>query len=163
MPAGRPSSYTPEIAEEICAKLEQGIDLEQICREEHMPARRTIHSWLEGKNESVPREFSAAYGRARDLGQDFIGSNLRRVARGEEGHSSGDVVRDRLIIETDLKLLAKWNPKAWGEQAPQSQLPTGNTVQLIIMPSGTSPAEVDRTIDVSAPRLHGIVSESGAE
>jgi hypothetical protein len=29
----------------------------------------------------------------------------------EGGDSSGDVQRDKLIVETDLKLLAKWNPR----------------------------------------------------
>lgn len=31
------------------------------------------------------------------------------------GDSTGDVRRDRLIVDTDLKLLAKWDPKRYGE------------------------------------------------
>ena len=35
----------------------------------------------------------------------------RDVAAGVEGISSGDVQRDKLMVETDLKLLACWDPR----------------------------------------------------
>jgi hypothetical protein len=35
---------------------------------------------------------------------------------GDGGESTNDVQRDKLIIETDLKLLAKWNPKKYGDK-----------------------------------------------
>lgn len=53
---------------------------------------------------------------ARAHGFDAIANNIRKVTRGEEGHSSGDVKRDRLIAEMDAKLLAKWHPKKYGEK-----------------------------------------------
>ena len=40
---------------------------------------------------------------------------MQLVARGIEGHSTGDVQRDKLLIETDFKLLSKFNPKRWGD------------------------------------------------
>lgn len=61
-------------------------------------------------------EFAAMMNDARRIGADTIANNVRKVTRGEEGHSSGDVKRDRLIAETDLKLLAKWHPKEYGEK-----------------------------------------------
>jgi hypothetical protein len=60
--------------------------------------------------------FEAAFARAREDGADAIAANARKVARGETGHSTGDVQRDRLIVETDLKLLAKWDPKRYGDK-----------------------------------------------
>lgn len=126
---GRPSSFTPEIAEEICARLEQGIDLEQICRDEKMPARRTVHDWANGETKSIPAEFSAVIARARTIGHDTIASNCRRTAKGDEGFSSGDVQRDKLIIETDLKLLAKWSPKKYGDRIDHEH--TGNIAVTI--------------------------------
>jgi hypothetical protein len=44
-----------------------------------------------------------------------IAARTRETARGF-GDSSGDVQRDKLIIETDLKLLAKWDPKRYGDR-----------------------------------------------
>lgn len=75
---------------------------------------------MEGDTECVPaEEVSAAIARARILGHDAIAARTRQTARGktadEGGDSSGDVQRDKLIIETDLKLLAKWDPKRYGD------------------------------------------------
>lgn len=57
---------------------------------------------------------------ARDDGEDAIAERLRQTARGkgdaEGGDSTGDVQRDKLIVDTDLKLLAKFNPKRWGDK-----------------------------------------------
>jgi terminase small subunit-like protein len=115
---GRPSSYTPEIVEQICQHLEQGIPLEEICRSEGMPASRTVHDWIiPGRVASVPETVSTDIARAREIGYDAIANRLRATARMlESGESSRDVQRDKLIIETDLKLLAKWNPKKYGDK-----------------------------------------------
>lgn len=117
-PGGRPSLYTPEIVEEICDRLSQGEPLEQICRDDHMPASRTVWAWQYGtgatKIKAIPEEESAAITRAREIGFDQIAYNVMNTARGK-GDSSGDVQRDKLIVETDLKLLAKWLPKKYGD------------------------------------------------
>ena len=62
---GRPSSYTTEIFEEICERLCTGEPLEAICRDEGMPASRTVHGWLKGEVAGVPSTVSAAIARAR--------------------------------------------------------------------------------------------------
>lgn len=59
--------------------------------------------------------FSADIARARLDGFDAIARRARLTARGK-GDSSGDVQRDKLIVETDLKLLAKWDPKRYGDR-----------------------------------------------
>lgn len=56
-----------------------------------------------------------AHAHARDAGYDAIASALRETARGT-GESTKDVQRDKLIIDTDLKLLAKWDPKRYGDK-----------------------------------------------
>ncbi len=110
---GRPSSYTPEIVAKVCELLSKGITLEEIGRMDDMPSANTLHDW---KNENqrpecVPESVSKDIARAREIGYDVIASRLRLVAAGIEGHTSNDVQRDKLIIETDLKLLAKWTKK----------------------------------------------------
>ena len=109
-------SYTPEIAAEFLQRLESGETKEDICRSEHMPSSRAISDWtIAGKVKSVPEQFAADFARAREIGEDAIANRLRAVASGGVG-SSGDVQRDKLIIYTDLKLLAVWNPKRYGER-----------------------------------------------
>lgn len=107
---GRPSSYTEALAEEICERLSRGEPLAIICRDEHMPAYRTVYGWIDAHED-----FSANIAHARKDGHDAIAARLRMTARGKTeedgGDSSGDVQRDKLIIDTDLKLLAKWDPR----------------------------------------------------
>ncbi len=77
-------------------------------------------------------KFAALMEEARSNGFDAIANNIRKVTRGTEGHSSGDVKRDRLIAEMDAKLLAKWHPKRYGEKIEIEQrsasvaIPVGN-------------------------------------
>jgi hypothetical protein len=53
---------------------------------------------------------------ARAAGFDEIARRARLIARGDrEAGSTGDTQRDRLIVDTDLKLLAKWDPKRYGD------------------------------------------------
>lgn len=114
-PVGRPSTFTDELAAEVIERLSGGETLADICRDEHMPAVRTVSHWKKANSA-----FSADFARARDDGHDAIAARARKTARGktadEGGDSSGDVQRDKLIIDTDLKLLAKWNPKRYGEK-----------------------------------------------
>lgn len=107
---GRPSLYSCELTEEICARLEAGETLTSICSDGHMPAVRTVHDW----RDRDPA-FSACFTRAREIGFDVIAARTRETARGM-GDSTADVQRDKLIIETDLKLLARWDPKRYGDR-----------------------------------------------
>ena len=61
MPAGRPSDYTPELADEICRRL-PGESMIHICLDDHMPTRQTVYNWLGGHPD-----FFDNYERARVL------------------------------------------------------------------------------------------------
>jgi hypothetical protein len=115
MPAGRPSKFTQALADEICSRLEIGEPLAQICRSDHMPDRATVWRW-----QQVNEEFAQRIACAREDGFDAIALRARLTIRGkteeEGGESSGDVQRDKAIVETDLKLLAKWDPKRYGDK-----------------------------------------------
>ena len=80
-----------------------------------MPAVRTISDW-----KAANAGFEKAFGEARTIGFDAIAERTRLTARGkkatEGGDSTGDVARDRLIIENDHKLLAKWDPRRYGDK-----------------------------------------------
>ncbi len=108
----RDTIYTPEIVKEICDLLSEGMPLEQICRMPGMPAAYTVHDWKSANQRpaGVPESVATDIARARELGYDAIAAQTRETARGR-GDSTDDVQRDKLIIETDLKLLAKWTRK----------------------------------------------------
>lgn len=116
---GRHSEYTKEIGDEICDRISSGEPLAQICLDQHMPAVRTVSDW-----KAANPQFAADFAHARITGFHAIAERSRLTARGkthdEGGDSTGDVVRDKLIIETDLKLLAKWFPAAYGDRTTVS-------------------------------------------
>ena len=96
---------------EIVERLITGEPLAVMCRESHMPSATTVLGW-----QSADASFNEAYARARDAGYDRIAVNMRKVASGEPGYSSGDVQRDKLMVDTDLRLLKCWDPKRYGER-----------------------------------------------
>lgn len=91
--------------------MSEGEPLEEICRSHvKFPSSGTVRAWM-----AAHPAFSADIARARLDGFDAIARRARLTARGK-GDSSGDVQRDKLIVETDLKLLAKWDPKRYGDR-----------------------------------------------
>ena len=120
---GRPSLLTDAVLQSIGERLGAGEPLTRICADIGI-SDRTVRDW-----QANDPEVAAAIARAREEGEQAIAFRVRRVAQGEKAAdgeaplSSGDVQRDRLIVETDLKLLAKFNPKKWGDKLQHSNDP----------------------------------------
>jgi len=117
---GRPSKYTPEIIAEICERLSNGEPLAAICRDPHIPDQSTVWDWSKERED-----VSQAIARAREVGEDVIAAQVleiidrpaERVAtKFGDQVDSGDVANRKLRAEYRLKLLAKWNPKRWGDR-----------------------------------------------
>ncbi len=121
---GRPSIRTAAIVDEILLRISEGEPLRAICRDESMPHWNTVYNWL----ESDP-ELSVRFARARERGEDAIAQECLDIADtplegvetevsddGKTKEKRGDMLGHRkLQIETRLKLLAKWNPKKYGD------------------------------------------------
>ena len=146
LPRGGQTTFTQEKADLICAKLSEGIPLAEICRGEEMPAVRTVSDW------KVDRpEFAAAFARAREDGFDAIAAECLRIADDTSGDTKivGNddyereaantewIARSKLRVETRLKLLAKWDPKRYGER-----LAVGGSDEL-------PPVKTESVLDVS--------------
>lgn len=110
MGMGRPTIRTPEKVDEIIRRVSDGELLVDVLRGEGMPAKSTWSDWCR-----ADPELSGRFARAREEGEDAIAAGIRHIARGGNG-SSGEVARDKLIVDTELKLLAKFNPKRWGDR-----------------------------------------------
>ena len=65
-PIGRPTLYTREVASEILDRLAEGESLNSICRDDKMPAARTVRGW---RYDDVDG-FSPRYTRARAMHVD---------------------------------------------------------------------------------------------
>ena len=128
---GRPSKYTPEIAQEIVERLSNAEPLRQICRDGHMPAWQTIYDWMY-RDDALGAEgvgLSRAIARAREVGYEALAEECLRIADNPQwgqkqimtDQGTSTTVEDmlghrKLQIETRLKLLAKWNPKKYGDR-----------------------------------------------
>ena len=125
--AGRPSTYTDAIAEEICRRIADGEPLRQICRDDHMPKWQTIYHW-----KSERQEFSNRIAHARELGTNAIAEDTLAIIdtppeRVEGRIDPGFVSWQKNRVEQRMKLLAKWNPKAYGDKL-QTELSGSVTV-----------------------------------
>ncbi|ANC53444.1 hypothetical protein A4249_07095 [Brevundimonas sp. GW460-12-10-14-LB2] len=139
---GRPSDYSPEVAQEICDRLSQGEPLAAICRDDHMPAVRTVSDW-----KAAHPTFSADFAHAREAGFDQIAldcleiaddtrNDTKMVGRGEDKHEAADtewISRSKLRVETRLKLLAKWDPKRYGDRVALTDGDGGKLAPTVVM------------------------------
>ena len=124
---GRPTKRTPEIEAEIIRRISEGEPLAQICREDGMPGLSTVYDW-EGKDEAL----SGAIARARIAGFDMIAQEALAIA--DDADPDADVQRSKLRIETRLKLLAKWDPKRYGEMVKTEHSgPNGGEIPFAVI------------------------------
>jgi hypothetical protein len=90
-----------------------------------MPGVQTVYDWMHGDEH-----LSVAIARARESGFDQIALDALNIAdnserdtiltdKGGEVPNSEWISRSRLRVETRLKLLAKWDPKRYGDRIAQ--------------------------------------------
>lgn len=149
---GRPSKFCPAVLARIVAGLSEGIPLTILCAPEDMPCDDTVRNWM-AEDETVFREIA----RARARGFDRIAFEAMGIAQDRSrdvisGGEFGDkpntaaVARDKLIIDTRLSLLAKWDPKRYGAK-----------VTTEIGGIDGKPLQVSSTLELSADQEARIV------
>lgn len=125
------STYTTELADEICERIASGETLRAICRESHMPTWVTVYAWRKANPQ-----FSERLALARELGGDAIAEETLEIAdtpqvgeRTEDSDTGSKTVREdmlghrKLQVDTRLKLLAVWFPRKFGQRI---DVTTGN-------------------------------------
>jgi hypothetical protein len=114
---GRPSILTPEVIAVIADRLAVGEPLACICRDAGMPSARSVARWT-SENTWV----SATIAGAREDGEEYLMAECLTIADSATattafgGYDGGHIQEKKLRIETRLKLLAKWNPKKYGDK-----------------------------------------------
>lgn len=124
-PTGRPSMFTPQLAEDICVRLMQGESLRSICRDDAMPALGTVCRWLAQDLQG----FRDQYARAREVQADVLADETQDIAddgRNDWMERNGQdspgwqlngehVQRSRLRIDQRKWHASKLAPKRFGE------------------------------------------------
>lgn len=134
--SGRPSDYTPEVADTICQRLVDGESLRAICRDESMPCAATVFTWLD-KHE----DFRTKYARARDIQADLEFDDTKEIADDSDRDyvetdngprfNPENVQRAKLRIETRRWRAEKLKPKKYGPKIEQThQGPNGGPVMI---------------------------------
>lgn len=132
-----PKRFLPEIH----AWIESGKTLRAYCRQDGKPSYGTVYDWLEEDAAENSR-----FAHARDLGEDQIAQECLEIADntqvgeiitikpdGSQEVKTADMIEHRkLRIETRLKLLAKWNPRKYGERIQAEHTgPDGGAIQIV--------------------------------
>lgn len=125
-PTGRPSSFTQELADEICDRIMVGEPVRQIALLEHMPAEGTIYRWL----ANIPA-FQEQYTRAKEAQAERFAEELLEIADNgtndwieRENERTGErylvqnteaVARSKLRVDTRKWAMGKMKPKKYGD------------------------------------------------
>jgi hypothetical protein len=123
---GRPTRYTPAIADAICKRLAEGETLRAICRSEGMPDHSTVVIWAANDAHG----FYNHYARSRDIGLDVMADELLEIADdgkndwmesndpGNPGYriNGEHQQRSRLRVDTRKWYLSKLAPKRYGDK-----------------------------------------------
>lgn len=123
---GRPSIYTQELADRICAELAGGKSMRTVCKQDDMPSMDCVFRWLREKPEFNEQYVKAKAESADALVEEMMdiadnGENDWMVRHGKDGEESwvvnGEhVQRSRLRLDTRKWIASKLKPKKYGDK-----------------------------------------------
>src|SRR5574343_626122 len=122
---GRPSDYSQDLADIICARLAEGESLRTVCKDDDMPCKTTVFMWMR-----TNAEFLNQYTRAKEESADALIEDILDIAddgtndwmekRNAEGENIGwslngeHVNRSRLRVDARKWIAEKLKPKKYG-------------------------------------------------
>jgi hypothetical protein len=120
----RPSTYSLETVNELCARIVEGESLRSICRDEAMPGLSTIFKWL-GEHP----EFVEQYTRAKEEQAETLADEIVAIADEQDYEKieidgvplavkfdSTAVARNRLRMDARKWVASKLKPKKYGDK-----------------------------------------------
>ncbi len=136
--------YPPETRDTILVRLADGESLNAICKDDGMPAMRTVLYWLD-EDEAFLRK----YVRAREIQAERMAEDILEIA--DDGrndwmarNASDDAgwafngehsARSRLRVESRKWLMSKLAPKKYGDKVTQELTgPAGGPVEFAQRP-----------------------------
>lgn len=140
---GRPTIYSDDLCDRICALLAQGKSLRTICKSEDMPCVSTIFNWLR-TNEDFLQQYTKAKEESADaLVEEILdiaddGTNDWNETHDEEGKNKGwkfnneHYQRSRLRVDARKWYASKLKPKKYGETL-NNKLSTDDGTPLIVI------------------------------
>jgi len=122
---GRPTDYTLELSDRICARLANGESMRTVCLDDDMPSRETLFRWIRTNTE-----FHDHYAHAKQESADALTEEMLDIA--DEGSNdwmdahdkdnagyklNGEhIQRSKLRIDTRKWIASKQKPKKYGDK-----------------------------------------------
>ena len=103
----RPTDYNQDLADAICELLGTGVPMARISRIDGMPSYTTLKKWQRDN-----AEFASLSSRAKEDGTHYLGEDSLRIA----DDMKIDPQHKKIMIDTRLRLIGKWNSKAYGDK-----------------------------------------------
>ena len=133
---GRPSDYTEEEADRICAWIAEGRSLRSYCRLEHR-GLDTVYRWLRER-----KDFRERYARAHDDRADSLADEIVDIADEAASGSMEEIQAARLRVDARKWVASKLKPTKWGDyQADTAK--TNVIFNIGIRPSHSQPPTID--------------------
>ncbi len=123
---GRPPGISPypnkeQIKDDLVQWISNGKTLREFCRQDGMPSFNAVYDW-----EAEDKDFASRIAQARLKGHDVIAEECAALSdteplavfdeAGNKRYDPGSIAWRKMQIETRLKLLAKWNPRKYGDK-----------------------------------------------
>ena len=137
---GRPTSYTPELAELICQRTAtHTVGLNRLCvMFDDMPDRTTVNLW-----RWVHPEFSIKYAQAKMFQADLLAEECMEIADDKSDDATYDemgnevcntefIARSRLRIDTRKWLASKLLPKQYGNHSEEQKGTADSLIEKLI-------------------------------
>lgn len=110
MTIGRPTDYSTDLANEICARIAEGRSVVSICKDSDMPCRATLYEWLD-----LHEDFADKYARAREDQADTLADEMLDVAR-EKSPDQVAAADKRLLLDTLKWRASKLKQRVYGDK-----------------------------------------------
>lgn len=107
---GRPTEYTDETFDSICAQLADGKSLKRICEADDMPDKATFYRWINNNQDLCDK-----YARAKDDSADALSEDIQNIA---DDVLAGKYEPNNARVAIDAKkwIASKLKPKKYGDK-----------------------------------------------
>jgi hypothetical protein len=114
--------FSQELFDTILSRIEEGESLVKICKDDNMPSKSGFYKWLKEFPELVDKYAHACEARADKIFEEIIeiaddsSNDFIRVEKGESIENKEWVNRSKLRVDARKWVLAKMQPKKYGDK-----------------------------------------------
>ncbi len=150
--SGRPSLYTPELAETICERMAEGETLREICRTEGFPTEGAVRSWARMDRDGFAAKFNEALDLRTERWVDEMleiaddGTNDWVARQAKDGTidralDHDHIARSRLRVDTRKWIMSKLKPSLYGEKVQHANAAGDGNQEVIYRWADAEPNE----------------------